>query len=73
MACAGAVWQARFWKRLAGQHSWSLLLGEVLQQTVRPLVGRRCDRYWDVVVLVVAGEHLPIRALGVCSTVAVLS
>jgi hypothetical protein len=34
---------------------------------VRPLVVRRCDRCWDVVPRVVAGEHLTIRTLGVSS------
>ena len=58
MACAGAVWQARFWWRLAGQHPRALLLGGVLQQTVRPLVVRRCNCYWDVLRRVVVGEHL---------------
>jgi hypothetical protein len=38
-----------------------------LQQTVRPLVVRRCDRCWDVVPRVVAGEHLTIRTLDVSS------
>ena len=40
---------------------------EVLQQTVRPLVVRRCNRCWDVVPRVV-GEHLTIRTLAVSST-----
>jgi uncharacterized membrane protein len=38
MASAGSVWQARLWWRLAGQHCWVLIFGEVLQQIVRPLV-----------------------------------
>ena len=73
MAFAGAVWQARFWKRLAGQHSRALILVEVLQQTVRPLVVRGCNRCWDVVPRVGSGEHLTIRALVVSSALLVLS
>ena len=42
-----------------------LILGEVLQQTVRRLVVRRCNRCWDVVPRACSGEHLTIRALAV--------
>jgi hypothetical protein len=56
-----------------GQHSWALILGEVLQQTVRPLVVRRCNRCWDVVPRVGWGEQLTISTLGVSSALLVLS
>ena len=63
----------RFWWRLAGQHCWALILGEVLQQIVRLLVVRRCDRCWDVVPRACFGEHLAIRTLAVSSALLVLS
>jgi len=51
----------------------ALILVEVLQQTVRPLVVRGCNRCWDVVPRVGSGEHLTIRALVVSSALLVLS
>jgi hypothetical protein len=51
----------------------ALILVEVLQQTVRPLVVRGCNRCWDVVPRVGSGEHLTIRTLAVSSALLVLS
>ena len=42
-----------------------------MQQTVRPLVVRRCNRCWDVVPRACSGEHLTIRTLALSSALLV--